>query len=155
MSVESIKVPSERIPPVAKDMSGTSKSVAGVLLFVTAILLITSIAFAMGDTPPEFDRPAPKDSAEAAGEAAGTVIVFGLFAGLPFLFGFRAARNASRATRASKVAASDPSYTWRLSGKYIIAADGAGVPRTEVSFKVNGKIRTMLLALPQAELVQR
>ena len=152
MTVESINVPSERIPPVAKDMSSSSKSVAGVLLFLTGIVLIMVIATLGGDAPPGHDGLAPaKDSAEAAGQVFG----FAIIAGIPFLFGFKAARNASRATRAAKIASTDPSYSWRLSGKYIIACDGAGVPRTEVSFKVNAKIRTMLLALPQAEIVNR
>jgi len=152
MTVESIKVPSERIPPVAKDMSSSSKSVAGVLLFLTGIVLIMVIATLGGDAPPGNDGLAPaKDSAEAAGQVFG----FALIAGIPFMFGFKAARNASRATRAAKLAGTDPSYSWRLSGKFIIATDGAGVPRPEVSFKVNGKIRTMLLALPQAEIVNR
>ncbi|HEX5060830.1 MAG TPA: hypothetical protein VFV99_15790, partial [Kofleriaceae bacterium] len=92
-----------------------------------------------------------KDSAEAAGGVIGAL----LFAGLPAIWAFRAARNASRATRAANVAKSDPSYTWRLSGKFVIATDGPGVPHPELSFKVNGKIRTMLLALPQAEIVNR
>ena len=63
----------------------------------------------------------------------GTIIGCLLLAGLPALFGFRSARNASRATRAAKVAATDSKFTWRLSGKYIIGADPAGVPLPELT----------------------
>ncbi|HEY5927430.1 MAG TPA: hypothetical protein VIV11_37355 [Kofleriaceae bacterium] len=152
MNVESIQVPAERVPPIAGDVAGSSKVVAGVLFFVTVI-----IALAMHDvlTNKKFDEDRPRDSAEAAGQSVGKLLGVGLFVGLPALFGFRAARNASRATRAGNVAKTDPKYTFRLSGKYMIAADGAGVPHPELSFKVNGKNRTMLLALPHAEVVNK
>jgi len=150
MNVESIQVPAERVPPVASDMAGSSKVIAGVLFFVAAICAIAMFGALTEGTP---DRP--RDSAEAAGFKVGQVIGVMLFAGLPAWFAFRSARNASRATRAGNVAKADPSYTFRLSGKYMIAADGAGVPHPELSFKVNGKNRTMLLALPRAELVDR
>ena len=76
-----------------------------------------------------------------------------IVAGLPGLFGIRAARNASRATRAAKAASTDPSYTWRLFGKDVFADDAAGVPHPELSFKVNGKLRKMLLHVPRASVV--
>src|SRR5690606_34559438 len=94
----------------------------------------------------------PKSSAEVAGYWVGAAIAIGIFAGIPALLGFRAVGNASRATRAGNLAKQDPSYTWRLSGKYIIAADAAGAPHPELSFKLNRKLRTMLLALPRADL---
>ncbi|HEU4610608.1 MAG TPA: hypothetical protein VFS15_00970 [Kofleriaceae bacterium] len=155
MMTESIAVPAERVPPVASDMASSSKTLAGVLLFFCAIMAIAMIGVVTGDSKSSANDYEPKDSAEAAGHAVGMIIGVGLMAGLPGWFGFRAARNASRATRAGNVAKSDPSYTWRLSGKYIIAADGHGAPHPELSFKVNGKLRTMLLAVPRAAVVDR
>ena len=55
----------------------------------------------------------------------------------------------------AELAATDSKHTWRLSGKYIIGADPAGVPQPELTFKVNAKNRTMLLAVPRAEVVDR
>jgi hypothetical protein len=152
MNVESIPVPPERIPPVANDMSGSSKVVAGVLFFVTIIIAIAMLG-ALGEDKAKTRQFG--DSAEEAGYKVGQVIAVILFAGVPAWFAFRSARNASRATRAAKLAASDAKYTWRLSGKYIIGADPAGVPQPELTFKVNAKNRTMLLAVPRAEVVDR
>lgn len=149
MAVESIQVPAERIPPVASDMAGTSKAVAGVLLFFASVFALAMLGVFLGENP---ENPVPEGSAEAAGYWAGAAIALGLVGGVPALFGFRAVRNASRATRAGNLAKQDPSYTWRLSGKYIIAADAAGAPHPELSFKLNRKLRTMLLALPRADL---
>ena len=150
MNVESIQVPSERVPPVATDMASSSKVAAGVLAFVTVIVLFAIMGM-VSDKPRKYSG----DSAYDAGQRTGEVIGFLLIAGLPALFAFRSARNASRATRAGVVAKTDPKYTFRLSGKYMIAADGAGVPHPELSFKVNGKNRTLLLALPRAEVVDK
>jgi len=151
MNVESIPVPSERVPPIATDMAGSSKVIAGVLAFVCVICAIAMLG-ALSDNKAS---RRPSDSAEAAGYQVGQIIGVLLFAGVPAYFAFRSGRNASRATRAAQVAKTEPTYTWRLSGKYIIAADPAGVPRPELSFKVNGKNRTMLLALPRAEVLDR
>jgi hypothetical protein len=146
MNVESISVPAERVP----DMSGSSKAVAGVLFFVAVICGFAAMGVG-GDEKTRSFTDNPSDTGEKTGMILGAVAL----AGIPGLFGFRAARNASRATRAAQIAKTEPSYTWRLSGKYIIAADPAGVPHPELSFKVNAKNRTMLLALPRAEVVDR
>lgn len=154
MTTESIAVPAERIPPVASDMASSSKSVAGVLLFVCVIMAIAMFSV-VTDDPRGTGGYEPANSAEAAGHAVGTVLGALIVVAVPAWFGVRAAQNASRATRAGNVAKTDPSYTWRLSGKYIIAADGHATPHPELSFKVNGKLRTMLLAVPRAEVVDR
>jgi len=151
MSIESISVPAERIPPVASDMASSSKVAAGLLGFLALIAAVASLSVLGDDKHHEVIR----DAAEAAGYNAGTVIGCLLFVGLPGWFGFKAARNASRATNAARLAQTNPSYTWQLADKYIIAADAAGVPHPELSFKVNGKLRTMLLAVPRAQVVDK
>src|SRR5262245_11567285 len=151
MDGEVIQIPAERIPPVASEAVSNSKVVAGVLLFLCVIATIAMIGVL---TDGKHELGQGRDSAEAVGHAVGTVIAVFLFAGLPALFGFRAVRNASRATRAA-AATSNRSYAWRLCGKFLIAHDGAGVPQPELSFKINQKLRTMLLALPRADVVNR
>jgi hypothetical protein len=151
MTTESISIPANRVPPVATDMASSSKSIAGVLFFVTAIVLMAMLGVLSED------KPTSKygSDAEKAGEKVGMVIAVVLFGGIPAWFAFKSARNASRATRAGKLAQTDPTYRFQLSGKFIIAADGAGVPHPELSFKVNQKLRTMLLAVPRAEVVDK
>jgi hypothetical protein len=151
MTFESVEIPAERLPPVANDQASSSKTAAAVLIFVGALLCFAMVgALFDGELKPDKELT---DSAEAAGDVVGFVIGIFLITGLPAVFGFRAARNASRATRAGKLAATDPSYTWRLSGKFIFAADAAGVPRPELSFKINKKLRAMLMAIPRASVV--
>jgi hypothetical protein len=147
-TTESIDIPSERVPPVATDMASSSKTVAGVLLFLTFILAIAAIG-AVSDGNKRNNGYDPSNTAETAGHAVGTVIGIGLFVAIPGWLGFRSARNASRATRAATHATQ---LRWRLSGKHLIAVDPAGIPRPDLSFKLNTKLRTMLLAIPRAEV---
>lgn len=153
MNVESIQIPPERIPPVAKEAASGSKTIAGVLFFFTVIAALAMFGTLTDETRNERRRSG--DSAEEAGRKVGEVIGVLLFAGLPALFAFRSARNASRATRSIALAASDQRYSFRLSGKHIITADPHGAPRPDLSFKISGKLRTMLLAVPRAEVVDR
>src|SRR5262249_33907175 len=113
------------------------------LFFLCAIFAVALLGTA-------FDKnDKAKDSAEASGRVVGILLVMAL----PGSFGYRYARNAARATRAGALAKSDPSFTFRISGKYIITADSGGAPRPNLSFKINQKQRTMLLAVPRAEVV--
>jgi hypothetical protein len=148
MTTESIPIPADRVPPVATDMSSSSKVIAGVLFFFAVVFGFAGLG-ALSEEPARDE--APKNSAESAGRVIGIL----LFAGLPAIFGFRAARNASRATRAATLAKTEPGYGWRLAGKWIVVADNAGAPRPELSFKINGKLRTMLLAVPRAEVIEK
>ena len=139
MNVESIEIPAERLQPVAADASSAGKAWAAGVLFFGAIFLI--IAFA--GPPPD-----------GSGDDRTTTIIGGLmFVSLFGHLGYRFARNATRASRAGQLAKSDPRYTFRLSGKYVITADEHGAPHPNLSFKVNRKLRTMLLAVPRASVV--
>ena len=146
MNVESIPIPSERIPPVATEAAGAAKNLAAVFLVFAAIIVLAGIGMSLEGKPASGDD-----------DVGGGAMLFGLlfWLSIPALLGIRFLRMASRATRAARLAAQDPSTTWRLAGKLMIAADGAGVPRPEVSFKISQKLRTMLLAIPRAELVER
>jgi hypothetical protein len=150
MTTESIEIPAERVPPVAADMASSSKIAGGLLGFLTVIVMLAAIGTAINGK--HVDRYEAENSARAAGHAVGTVVGLALFVMLPGWFASRAARNASRATRAGALAKQDRSYKWRLSGKYVIAVDADGAPRPTLSFKLNSKLRTMLLALPRAEI---
>jgi hypothetical protein len=145
MSTDSIPIPAERVPPIAKDQSGTSQAIAGVIGFI-AVALAVAVFSAPSEAPPG------ESAAYDAGFFAGIVIGMALMVGLPGLFAFRSARNAKRATRAAALASSDPSYRWSLADRWIVAVDAAGIPHPELSFKISRKLRTMLLAVPRAEV---
>ncbi len=144
MQVESIEVPASRIPPVAEEASSSSKVWAGVLGFLSVLFVIIGLT-----APPDPDQPTRESDRSSA------IVGSGIFLAVFVTIGYRCVRNASRATRAAKIATTDPGYTWRLSGKYIIGADPAGTPRPDVTFKLNRKLRTMLLAVPRAEVIDR
>ena len=148
MTTESIPIPADRVPPVATDMSSSSKVIAGVLFFFAVVFGLAGMG-ALSEEP-EYGE-VPKNAAENAGRVIGILLV----GGLPAIFGFRAARNASRATRAATLAKTEPGYSWRLAGRWIVVADNGGAPRPELSFKINGKLRTMLLAVPRAEVIEK
>lgn len=146
-SVDSISIPGARVAPIARDVATSWKSIAGVLGFLCVVLTIAMLSV-IGDK----DSDAPTDSAERTGYVAGKVLSVFIMAGLPGLFAYRAARRGSRAARAAEVAATDPQTTWQLSGKLLIAERG-GAPRPELSFSVGSRSRTMLLAVPRAEVI--
>jgi hypothetical protein len=148
-SVESISIPSERIPPVAHETASGSKTAGGLLMFLFLIISIAMVGVLVED------EDTPHGSAERAGQIVGKLLGAGLFAGLPALFGFRALRNAARAKRAADAARATPTISFVLSGKLLIAADHAGSPLPDLSFKINGNARRMLLALPRAAVVDR
>ena len=148
---ESVEIPPERLPPVASEQASSSKSLAGVLLFVCAVAIVSAIGMVSEGNAEQADTFS--DSANRSARIAGAIFGVLIFAGLPGRYGVRAARNGSRATRAAKLAAIDSSFTWRLSGHEVLASDGAGVPQPELSFKVNGKLRKELLHVPRASVV--
>jgi hypothetical protein len=147
-SVESVAIPGERIAPIALETASNSKSVAAVLGFLFVLMTIAMFSVIGDDT--KDDKPA--DSAERAGYMVGKALSVFLFAGVPGLLAVRIARSASRATRAAEVAKGDPATTWYLSGRLVIA-DRSGTLRPELSFKISRKSRTMLLALPRADVI--
>lgn len=150
ISVDSVSIPSERIAPIARDAASSAKSVAGVLGFAFVVLTIAMVSVVGDDKHDD----TPRDGAERTGYVVGKFLSVFIVAGLPGLFAFRAARRGSRATRAAEVATTDPQTTWRLAGKLLVA-ERSGAPLPELSFTVSGKSRTMLLAMPRAELVER
>jgi hypothetical protein len=151
MNPDYVEIPLERLPSVANEQSSSSKSVAGVLLFLCAVAILSAIGMATDGNAEPGDTAS--ESASAGARIGGALFGLLIFAGLPARYGIRAARNASRATRAAKIVATDPSYTWRLSGKDVLASDSTGMPHPEVSFTVNGKLRKALLHVPRASVV--
>lgn len=142
MNVESIEIPASRVPPVATDAASASKVWAGVLLFFGVLFVIGVVA-------------GPPEQTGAETDPVSMLLGGGILAGVVGFLGFRFVRNASRATRAAALAQTEQRFTWWISGKHIVAADQHGAPRPELSFKISGKLRTMLLAVPRADVVDR
>jgi hypothetical protein len=147
MTVESTEVPAERVAPVAEEMSSNAKTYAGALGFVAFLVAVIVIAESQDDLS--------AGRLGTSSDIVATLVVGGLFMFIPIHFAIRYAGSASRATRAARLAKTDDSYTWRLSGNCVSAADGAGVTRPDVTFKINLKLRAKLLGVPRASVVDR
>lgn len=125
----SIEIPPERIPPIAKEVASNKQTAAA--LFWFGALLGTVVAFSM-------DR-----AQDGAGVAFWVMVLFALG-----LRQFRIGRRASAAV----ARAADPSSTWVLAGRELVAYATTGMPVPDASFKLSRSHVTMLTALPKAEL---
>lgn len=94
------------------------------LFFAVGVLVLAM--FGVAERDDEKADAAVETSAERSGRKVGRAIAPLLFIGIPAIFAVRAARNASRATRARTQGASDRNMTWRLSGRLLVAADATG-----------------------------
>jgi hypothetical protein len=67
----------------------------------------------------------------------------------------RYVKAARRALAAASRAQADPSSQWFLSGRLVVGVDASGAPSPAVTFKISRKLRTMLLAVPPATVVEK
>lgn len=136
---DSIAVPAARVTPVATEAASNAKSIAGVIFFLAVVTAMIGLGI-MSD---------PKAKAED-----GVIPMF-VMGGIIASIGMRYVRGARRASAALARAKADPSSQWFLTGKLIVGTDSAGVPSPELTFKISGKLRAMLLAVPTATVVER
>jgi hypothetical protein len=143
---ESIGIPSERVVPIATEAASNAKTVGSVMCFFLGLFAIAGIGVLA-------DR--------SGGSTTGRTMDGGsLVVGLGFWFiviGAIASRylgNAKRASAAVRAATSKTeTYTFTLAGNLVVVANSAGVPLPDRSFKVSRKLRTMLVAVPRATVV--
>lgn len=132
-----IELPSECIAQTATAVAGRHKTIAGVMGAFVGLFAIASVAiFAEGREP--------------ASTGAGGLFWVALFA----YFLMRNLRKAERARRAG-AASLDRALRWFLEGRTVLATDAKGVPQPELAFDITAKLRTVLTAVPRAEVVQR
>ena len=131
----SIPIPSERIPPIAKEVADAKKTYAILWWFGAALAAL--IAYG------QHDSHAHDATTKIAGMAFWVVVLFWL--------GYRQWKLAGRAAQAVTLAGgADTSFV--LANNLIVAVDNRGVSLPDATFKVSGKHVTMLTALPTAQL---
>ncbi|MBV8762758.1 MAG: hypothetical protein JO257_36070 [Deltaproteobacteria bacterium] len=134
----SIPIPSERIPPIAKEVADAKKTWAILWWFGTSLAAL--IAYGQNDTSHD-DR-----ASHVAGVLFWVVVLFFL--------GMRQWKLGRRATRAADLATT-PHTSFVLANNLIVAIDDRGVSLPDATFKIGGKHVTMLTALPAATLVPK
>ena len=134
-----IDLPPNVVPPVAVATAQRAKSIAAVLGTLAGIFVVAAIGMVFGKSHHDHEL--------VYGVAIWEV---GLCTPMYFFI-----RRAMRASRAATRAAADPGTKWTLVGKLVVAADDRGIPMPDLTFKVSGGQRTMLLAVPAAHVVNR
>lgn len=140
MHADSIQLPRECIEQTADSVASTQKSIATVMIWLLGLFAVGGVAFM-------FDAP--------GGELAETLGGFGFWVALFTWLSVRYVRKARRIRDTGRLATSDPSMQWYLSGRLIVPADAQGVPQPARAFKISSRLRTVLTAVPRAQLVTR
>ena len=144
MTTESIRIPPERIVPIATEAASNAKAVAGVLGFFLVLFAIAALGM------PSDDKVAAGGTAYNAGRMVGGSLWFIVLGAITWSF----IKKGKRATAAAELAKTSSGYEFVLSGKEVLVMAPGGIPDPNRSFKVSGKLRTMLLAAPQATVVR-
>ncbi len=143
MTSESIEIPRERIGPVAASVASSAKTAAGILAAVFLLFVAAGVGVLYNGTA-SLHHPISDPPTTAAGIGFWALIVLLLFA--------RRIRVANRATEAGKLAASDASVRWTLTGRQLYPTI-ADVPRFDRALKLSPSLREMLIAVPRANVV--
>jgi hypothetical protein len=138
---DSISIPAVRIGPVATEAASSAKTGAAIWCFAIAVLVLATIGIATDGTGTK---------QEPTQLIVGIVFWVLIVASIAMRY-LKAARRASAALARANT---DPSSQWFLSGKMIVGVDASGAPNPQVTFKISRKLRTMLLAVPQATVVE-
>lgn len=141
---DSIRIPPERIVPIANETASSAKTIGAVFCFILGLVVFAGVQ--MVTNPGSFT-----DGTESTG---GTI--FGLGFWMIVLGGIAAKfiGNARRAAAAAKAATStNVEYSFNLTGRMVVVADANSVPLPSRTFKISRKSRAMLLAVPRATVV--
>jgi hypothetical protein len=136
---ESIELPAESVVQAAAKAIQSGKSKIAVMIWLDAIFVLSPFAAL----------------SSFKGDKAGLVFGMGfwiLVCGLITLMFFRRVRTARAAETAAKT---NPALTWRLNGRQIVAINDRNIPEVDLSFKISRTMRDILLAVPEARVVQR
>jgi hypothetical protein len=138
----SISIPAVRIGPVATESATSAKVVAAMSFFAAVVLVLSTIGIAT-------DVSGPKQ------QPMQLTVGILFWVGIVGSIAMRYVKTARRALAAASRAHADASSQWFLCGRMIVGVDVSGAPNPDVTFKISRKLRTMLLAVPPATLVER
>jgi len=137
MTSHTVELPAASVEPAARGIAERRKIVSALLYLLGGLFVLVAGGLMFGARP---------DRLQVAGGASFWMVV---------LFG--SARwfqvRARRVLAAGRLAATDPTYSWHLTDRLIVAIDGQGAPRTDLSFKISAAQRAMLTAVPRARVV--
>jgi hypothetical protein len=128
-------LPSQSISPIAESVAKRLRTFATIYFVLGGLFCLSGLSM--------LSRPSPVSPSEAVLGAAFWVLVMGWI-------GVRARRKAAGVLAAGQTAAVDPSIAWYLRDLMLVAVDGNGAPRPDLSFKIRPQHRTMLSVLPTA-----
>ena len=144
MSDEPVRIPPERIVPIAKETSSSGKTVGSVFCFILGLVAICGVTMITN----------PSSLGDGPSDTTGTIVGLGFWM---LVFGAIAAKFIGNARRANAAAAAAQStnveYSFNLTGRMIVVADANNVPLPSRTFKISRKSRAMLLAVPKAKVV--
>jgi hypothetical protein len=144
---DSIGIPRERVIPIATEAASNAKTVGSVMCFFLGLFVIAAIGIVA-------DRSGGNTTTGRSMDAGSLVVGLGVWFLVLGAIANRFLGNARRATAAVRAASSTTEeYTFTLAGNLVIAANSAAVPLPDRSFKVSRRLRTMLLAVPRATVV--
>ncbi len=138
--MEHAQLPLESVAQCATSMSSRHKSIATIYLWLDGLFAIAAAAMLVDRTKPDW-----------ASLVGGMAFWVGLFTILA-VWQLTKARNR---TKLAKLAASDLTKRWYLSGRMIVAANETGAPLPDLSFKITSGLLTVLTAVPRAHVVAR
>jgi len=136
MADESIPLPAACIEPAAKIMAKRFNGFAVPPFVIGALFLYGFVSY-------HVKRGMPHGVGGA---------IFGFLIGVvaPSSFGLWLVLRGRRIARTGRVASSDPTLSWHLSGNLIVASDDRNAPRPDLAFAVTSKVRRSLTAAPRA-----
>ena len=139
MADESTALPTDCIEPTARIMAQRYKGFAVLPFCVGAFFLYGSVSYHVKHG--------------LAHSIFAVVFNLLLTVGVPAWIGVWLLRKARRLARTGKLASSDPSFSWHLTGNLIAAGDSRSVPRPDLAFAITGNLRRSLTAVPRATAV--
>ncbi len=136
---ESIELPAESVAQAATKTAQSGKSSLAVMFWVDGIFLLSPVAL-LGSYQ--------GDKGQLAFGLGFWILVCGLIT-------LRIWRRVKGARAAETAAKTNAALTWRLNGRQIVALDQRNIPQIDLSFKISRTLRDILLAVPEARVIQR
>lgn len=135
---ESIQLPAESVEQAATSVISSGKSSLAMWFWMNGVFVLAAIAILLRET---------KDFGTMLGGLA--------FWGVVLAFLTRRPWKRVKTARAAQLAAKTERLTWLLSDRLIVAVNERNIPVADLSFKISRGTRQLLLAVPQARLVER
>jgi hypothetical protein len=135
---ESIQLPAESVDQAATSVISAGKSSLAMMFWMDGIFVVAAIAILTKET---------RDFGTMLGGLAFWAVVLAFLTRRPW--------KRVKTARAAQLAAKSGQMTWLLSERLIVAVNERNIPLGELSFKIPRGTRQLLLAVPQARVVER